>query len=70
MNCCACYEGSGRGRMSAGEENAGLAVGQHQLNPEGLSSMGIAAAWAGGSHTPLAHWSKSTNPVSLMSSVS
>lgn len=30
MNCCACYEGCQGGRMSAGGENAGLAVGQPQ----------------------------------------
>lgn len=71
MNCCACYEGCQGGRMSAGGENAGLAVGQPQTTPEGLSHRwGTAAAWAGGSHTPLSHWSKSTSPVSLVSSAS
>lgn len=42
--------------MSAGGENAGLAVGRPQTTPEGLSHRwGTAAAWAGGSHTHLFH---------------
>lgn len=71
MNCCSCYKGCLGGRMSAGGGNAGIAVGQLQPTPEGLSHQwGAAAAWAGGSHTPLSHCPKSTNLVSPMSSAS
>lgn len=71
MNCSSFYKGCGGGRRSAGGGNAGLAMGQPQLTPEGLSrQLGTAAAWAGGSHTSFSHCSKSTNPVSLMSRAS
>lgn len=55
MNCCSCYKGCGGGRLSAGEGDAGLAMGQPHLTPEGLCHQWALLLLGLEAHTHLFH---------------